>query len=134
MGNRAVLQFGTEKDALGIYLHSNGERDSVQGFLEAARQLNIKRDCDYAAARLVQIISNYFGGKHGVGVDIVTRLDTDNGDNGTYIIKDFQIVDRLHFDGDEEINEEITKAVIDECIKVNEPIFKRDSTWKLGVM
>jgi len=128
MGNKAVLQFGTQKDALGIYLHWNGERDSVEGFLEAARKLKIRRDCDYGAARLVQIISNYFGGSCFVGIDIVTRLDTNNGDNGTYVIEDLQIVDRLYFDGEEKINEP-TKAIVKECIKINEPIFKRDSVY-----
>ena len=133
MGNRAVLQFGTEKDALGIYLHWNGGRDSVEGFLKAARKLNIRRDCDYGAARLVQIISNFFGGKLCVGVQIAKHLDTHNQNNGTYVIKDLQIVDRLYFDGDEQMNKEKTKEVFEECIKANEPVFKRDSTWKIGV-
>ncbi len=32
MGNRAVLQFGQSRNSLGIYLHWNGGKASVQGF------------------------------------------------------------------------------------------------------
>ena len=48
MGNRAVIAFvaddGTQdKDlCLGIYLHWNGGRDSVEGFLEYAKKQGLR--------------------------------------------------------------------------------------------
>ena len=42
MGNRAVITASTAPDAPSIYLHWNGGRDSVEGFLKAARDLSIK--------------------------------------------------------------------------------------------
>jgi hypothetical protein len=38
------------------------------------------------------VIGNFFGGECSVGIDTLDRLDINNGDNGTYIIKDWQIV------------------------------------------
>ena len=47
MGNRAVITASKLKDSgLGIYLHWNGGRASVLGFLKAARQLEITADND----------------------------------------------------------------------------------------
>jgi hypothetical protein len=46
MGNRALLTFSTEPTAPAIYLHWNGGRASVLGFLKAARQLGITADND----------------------------------------------------------------------------------------
>lgn len=92
MGNRAVIT--TEDKQIGIYLHWNGGRDSVEGFLLYCKLKEYRcpeNDC-YGWARLCQVIGNFFGGECSVGIDKYDRLDTDNGDNGTYIIKDWQIV------------------------------------------
>ena len=43
----------------------------------------------------VKSLAILFGGNLSVGVGIFNRMDTDNWDNGTYIIKDWDIVDRL---------------------------------------
>jgi hypothetical protein len=92
MGNRAVIT--TQDKDLGIYLHWNGGRNSVEGFLLYCKMKGYRapeNDC-YGWARLCQVIGNFFGGEYSVGIDRYDRLDTDNGDNGVYIIKDWQII------------------------------------------
>ena len=147
MGNRAVLQFGQLRNSLGIYLHWNGGRASVQGFLNAVNQIPEYRgqSKDYKTARLIQLIGLFFPGGYSVGVDIASNLDRDNGDNGTYIIdedqnnrlesgslnKDLTIIDRLFINKTEksfcfieEINQEktdeICKSLKDKIIKLKE--------------
>tara|TARA_R100000808_G_scaffold16145_1_gene36637 strand:- start:10970 stop:11350 length:381 start_codon:yes stop_codon:yes gene_type:complete len=95
MGNRAVIQMqGVEA---GIYLHWGGGADTVEPLLEVAKEYGLRGD-DYGIARLAQMMGNFFGGILSIGVENVDRLDTDNGDNGTYVIdKNFNIVERLHF-------------------------------------
>ena len=103
MGNRAVLEI--QNTNIGIYLHWNGGRNSVQAFLDVAKEYDVKasesKTCnttytsDYGTARLVQIIGNFFGGTLSVGIAPIEQLDTDNGDNGVYVIdKYFNIVER----------------------------------------
>lgn len=94
MGNRAVIT--TQDRDIGVYLHWNGGRDSVEAFLLYCKLKGYRApedDC-YGWARLCQVIGNFFGGIYSVGIDKYDRLDTDNGDNGTYIIKNWQIVDK----------------------------------------
>ena len=94
MGNRAVIT--TKDKQIGIYLHWNGGRDSVEPLLEYCRQKGYaspERDC-YGWARMAQVLGNFFGGVHCVGIDSYNRLDTDNWDNGVYIIEDWKIIDR----------------------------------------
>lgn len=112
MGDRAVIvSHDTKKNnkdkKIGIYLHWYGSEDDVKNFLEIAKSKNI-RGCDYddqyCWSRLCQIIGDEIS-KDGddvcsLGVDIVSRLDTKNGDNGVYYINnDFEIV--KHTDGSE---------------------------------
>lgn len=92
MGNRAVIT--TEDKNLGVYVHLNGGRSSIEAFLLYCKLKEYRcpeNDC-YGWARLCQVIGNFFGGKYSVGIDRYDRLDTDNGDNGTYIIKNWQII------------------------------------------
>ena len=92
MGNRAVIT--TEDKQIGVYVHWNGGRDSIEAFLLYCKLKGYRapeNDC-YGWARLCQVIGNFFGGEYSVGIDKYDRLDTDNGDNGTYIIKDWQII------------------------------------------
>ena len=99
MGNRAVIT--TESKKIGLYLHWNGGRDSVQAFLKYCELQGFRppeNDC-YGWARLSQIISNFFGGTLSIGIDEYYKLDTDNYDNGVYIIKDWQIIGREYFEG-----------------------------------
>lgn len=71
------------RQSLGIYLHWNGGPESVLAFLEAANEFRVRAGDDpYQLARFVQIIGNYFGGTTSIGLDKLSKLDCDNGDNG----------------------------------------------------
>lgn len=105
MGNRAVIT--TEDKKIGVYLHWNGERDSVEAFLAYCKIKGYRppEEDNYGWARLCQVISNFFGGVLSVGIDEFEELDYKNWDNGTYIIKNWEIVGREYFDGCEEQQE-----------------------------
>jgi hypothetical protein len=109
MGNRATLKFKDEANQPNIYLHWNGGRASVQAFLNVAKAMELRAD-SYGVARMCQVVGNFFGGNLSLGCS--NNLG-DYSDNGIYIIKDFEIVDRENFDGKEEIDEEKTKSVTD---------------------
>ena len=111
MGNRAVIQFGKSNDAIGIYLHWNGGRDSVNAFLQVAKDYNCRCD-EYAPARLCQIIGNFFGGTLSLGCGLARNMDRDNGDNGTYVIGDnWNILTRLHHNGTEQTHHKLDEMV-----------------------
>lgn len=101
MGNRAVItsRENFENNGIGIYLHWNGGRDSVEAFLTYCRLKGYRAPTsdNYGWARLTQVISNFFGGSTSIGVDVVKRLDCDNYDNGVYIIDGWDIVGREYF-------------------------------------
>jgi hypothetical protein len=109
MGNRAVITWSQKKDVkktqdLGIYLHWNGGRDSVEAFLTYCKLQGFREpDHDnYGYARLCQVIGNFFGGDLSLGIDKCRNLDCNNGDNGTYICKGWDIVGRQYFGGREQ--------------------------------
>ena len=117
MGNRAVIT--TEAEEIGVYLHWNGGRDSVEAFLAVCEQMGHRcpEDDGYGWARLCQVIANYIGGTYSIGIDKIENLDCDNGDNGMYIIKDWKIIGRKHFDNRTEQKEYDLKKMIDEVIE-----------------
>lgn len=101
MGNRAVITASTKRTgAVGIYLHWNGGPESVLAFLHAARHRGFRDpayDDSYALARLCGLIHEFFGTKTdtSLGLGVLEQLDTDNFDNGTYVIgKGWEIIDR----------------------------------------
>jgi len=136
MGNRAVIAFTNEgkkdKKGVGIYLHWNGGRDSVEGFLQYAKDHEI-RGGSYGVARFVQIICNYFPGGLSVGVDIVERLDCDNYDNGVYWIdQEFNIVDREFFEfGRKEQQVYPLDEMVMDVAEANDFVFNKDPYKKL---
>lgn len=97
MGNRAVIEFANVPE-VGIYLHWNGGRDSVQAFLEVAKGYGV-RDDNYGVARLAQIIGNYLKGTYSIGIGPLSELDCNNGNNGVYVISNWEIVNRKNFNG-----------------------------------
>ena len=123
MGNRAVLEFqGTD---VGIYLHWNGGRDTIDPLLDVAKEYNI-RSGDYGIARIAQMLGNFFGGTLSLGVDKLDKLDCDNGDNGTYVIdNNFNIVDRKYFDNREEQQVYDPKEMREQFKLTNDHIFNR---------
>lgn len=96
MGNRAMIT-DTNKQ-IGVYLHWNGGRDSIEAFLKYCELRQFRTD-DYGWARLCQVIGNFFGGGMSLGVfpypgdeSAVCTAD----DNGVYIIDNWKIVDRVY--------------------------------------
>jgi len=119
MGNRAVITFDTTDTAPCIYLHWNGGRASVEGFLDAAKRLNMATDDhvqfmdDFAAL----LAKHFFECEVGMTVyrELYGEADTDNWDNGTFVIDGkLAIVRRLFTRGGEEVNAEKTKHISDQ--------------------
>ena len=106
MGNRAVItsKENFENNGIGVYVHWNGGRDSVEAFLKYCELKGYRKPTDdcYGWARLAQVIGNFFGGTTSVGINVVEHLDCDNYDNGVYIIDGWNIVDRKYFKGAEQ--------------------------------
>jgi len=136
MGNRAVIAFQEENwttiasDTVGIYLHWNGGPDSVHAFLDAAKELGVRREDDYGAARLCQIIGNWFGGTLSVGIGLCRTMDTDNGDNGTYVVDlenhGWKVARRIHGSNYGYV-EGHYEGILAEVLEVNRPIFNKES-------
>lgn len=106
MGNRAVITASRDKDVkhsydIGVYLHWNGGRDSVEAFLKYCELKGYPApdDDDYGWARFCQVIGNFFGGSLSIGINTCNKLDCDNWDNGVYVISGWEIVDRKYFSG-----------------------------------
>lgn len=113
MGNRAVITDTNQR--IGIYLHWNGGRDSVEAFLKYCDLQGYRspsEDC-YGWARLSQIIANFFAGGLSIGIDVMEKLPKDNGDNGVYIIKNWEIVGRSNFTGDEQKEYDLIESLRD---------------------
>ena len=117
MGNRAVItsKENFENNGIGIYLHWNGGRDSVEAFLKYCELKGYRSPTsdNYGWARLCQVIGNFFGGSTSIGIDVVNNLDCDNWDNGVYIIEGWEIVDRKYFDGEEQMRYELENMLMD---------------------
>ena len=94
MGNRGVIT--TEDKKIGIYLHWNGGLDSVNAFLTYCklRKFRAPERDSYGWARLCQVIGNYFGRDLSVGIGLYETMDCNNGDNGVYIIRNWNVVGR----------------------------------------
>jgi hypothetical protein len=120
MGNRAVITTSKAKDVwrstdIGVYLHWNGGRDSVEAFLTYCRMKGYRspEQDNYGWARLCQVIGNFFGGGYSLGIDRCKNLDCNNFDNGTYIIEDWQIVGRRYFEGEEQAEHLLLDMLLD---------------------
>lgn len=98
MGNRAIIQTrqSYEKEGIGIYLHWNGGRDSIEAFLKYCELKGYRppEQDFYGWARLCQVIGNFFGGTLSIGIDNFSKDAGEWQDNGTYIIEEWKIVDR----------------------------------------
>lgn len=126
MGNRAVIttEYNFKNNGVGVYLHWNGGRDSVEAFLNYCKMKGYRApedDC-YGWARLCQVVGNFFGGGLSVGIDTVDRLDCNNYDNGVYIIENWEIVDRKYHTGSEQSGYDLKEMMIgiDKCMPESE--------------
>mgnify|MGYP003625084668 FL=1 len=128
MGNRAVITIKEknipQEDWQSLYLHWNGGRDTVEPLLHVAKlyDLRCQDDPSYAIARLSQIIGNTLGGKLSLGVGTYKQLDTDNADNGVYVVKDWEIVDREYHHGLEQQEYDFNEMV-SEIRSKNDQVF-----------
>lgn len=119
MGNRAVIT--TKEKEIGIYLHWNGGRASIEGFLQVCEEMGFRPPSqdDYGWARLAEVCCVFMGNDGlSVGVNLYKNLDTNNGDNGVYIIDGWKIVGREYNPGTEEIDEEKTKIIKGKCLEL----------------
>ena len=130
MGNRAVITIKendinvNKQDWNSLYLHWNGGRDSVEPFLYVAKLYGIRcqDDSSYAIARLSQLIGNTLKGTLSLGVGAYKCLDT-TSDNGVYVVKDWEIIERENFDGEEQSEYDFDKMVKD-IREANDSIFE----------
>lgn len=111
MGNRAVIT--TPKKDIGVYLHWNGSRNNIESFLAYCDMKGYRPPeiDEYGWARLCQVIGNTIGGTLSVGIGRYENQDKDNGDNGVYVIKDWDIVDREYYPYNEEHEDDILGAL-----------------------
>ena len=126
MGNRAVITIKEDnrpqEDWRSLYLHWNGGRDTVEPLLHVAKLYEVRCDSSYGIARLSQIMGNYFGGTLSLGVGTYKQLDTDNFDNGVYVVEDWEIVDREFNPGQEQQEYDFNEMVA-EIRSKNDQIF-----------
>lgn len=117
MGNRAVIT--TPEKKIGLYLHWNGGRASIEGFLGACKEMGFRDPAydNYGWARLAEVCCAFMG-NNGlcVGLDRYDVLDRQNGDNGVYIISGWEIVGREFAPSKEEEDPEKTKAIRERCV------------------
>lgn len=119
MGNSCFVT--TPKKQVGIYLHWNGGRDSIESFCEYMRILdtaNIVGDQGYALAQFSKVVGNY------LGTDSIGLYPYDEScrdcDNGVYVLgKNWSIEERIYpscyADGDE--FKEQYEHTIDEMVR-----------------
>jgi hypothetical protein len=136
MGNRALITLSTQRAAPAIYLHWNGGRASVLGFLKAARQLEIKADND---EELIQQLGHMIAGRFfGVELDALHVYSCAYGegmssDNGVYLINhDLEIIDRLLAPPFDEVNAEKTRLIRDAVLENRGATLKQDKPAILG--
>lgn len=112
MGNRAIIK--ADGSSAAVYLHWNGGRDSVEAFLTYCKLKGHRSpETDgYGWARLCQVIGNYFGGTLSIGI-VSAEASGEYCDNGTYIIKNWEIVRREDFEGPEQNEYNLAEMLID---------------------
>ena len=130
MGNRAVITRNKSLNEVGIYLHWNGGRDSIEPFLAYCQLKKFDADDEqYSLACLVGVIFNYNADGFSLGIDIAHNLDCNNYDNGVYIIDGFDIVGRMYHEGGEQLEydlKEFVKAIDD---KMPEKMRLTEEQW-----
>jgi hypothetical protein len=132
MGNRATIVFDEYKggaNQTALYLHWNGGRSSIEGFLKATRILMDSRGQDesYNRARLTQVIGIYLVGNLSFGL---MENAFDPGDNGIYVIDSatLEIIERPDFDGTEDMDYDLNEFTNDVLSYVNAVYEKAGNT------
>lgn len=117
MGNRAIIttRENFNNNGIGVYLHWNGGKDSVEAFLYYCKLKGYRppeKDC-YGWARLCQVIGNFFGGTTSIGIDNFPQDTGKYQDNGTYIIENWEIIDRKYFNYAEQNNYDLHEMLLE---------------------
>lgn len=115
MGNRAVITTNKNLEEIGIYLHWNGGRDSIEAFLAYCKLKGYRspeRD-SYGWTCLAGVIFNTFVTGMSSGIGVAKNLDCENWDNGVYIVKDWLIVDRMFFEGEEQLDYDLKEFILE---------------------
>ena len=102
MGNCAVIT--TPERKVGLYLHWNGGRDTVEPLLRYCELQGYRPPSQdaYGWARMCQVMGNFFGGSTSLGIDpYTTDRQMDPGDNGVYVIDGWRISEHLRIEYDE---------------------------------
>lgn len=126
MGNRAIIttRKNFENNGVGVYLHWNGGRDSVEAFLKYCELRGFRapeNDC-YGWARLCQVIGNFFGGDLSIGIGQMDELCSPEWcDNGAYIIENWKIVGREDYEGPEQDTYPLAEMLLDIDVSQPEP-------------
>lgn len=112
MGNSAIVKQAGK--SLGVYLHWNGGRDSVEAFLKYCEIKGYQGfDTDYGFARFVQVVSNFFGGSNSIGIESNVKVwDYKGLDNGIYEVRDHAICGRFPIDITEQGYHELQDMLI----------------------
>jgi hypothetical protein len=148
MGNRAVVTFasgdaiaryikgdaeieGAKKlegfvaanpNRVGVYLHWNGGYDSVKPFCMACKRLGFRGAVtdNYGVACFTQLVRNFHGlDGLSVGVNTLNRLDTDNYDNGVFVVDDeWNIIGREFARSEQTNTEEFYGDFADRLVKM----------------
>jgi hypothetical protein len=125
MGNRAVITFTNHATSPCIYLHWNGGRASVEGFLKAAQQIellptNFNHESEFLDKFAEMIAHRFFKCRVGMTVyrEKYGQADTDNWDNGVYVIdQKLEIIGRIYRRNSEETDfaksESICKSIVE---------------------
>lgn len=111
MGNRAFIGF--ENNPINIYVHWNGGIESVKAFCDAAKERGFADptcDANYAIARLVGLIHEFFGVTDSSSLGVCTFSSAEEekdaityADNGKYIIgKNWQIIHHYQYSYDDQ--------------------------------
>ncbi len=102
-------------EQIGVYLHWNGGRDSIEAFLKYCELQGYRAPSDdcYGWANLCKVIGNYFGDGLSLGIDVAKHLDCDNYDNGVYIIDGWKITGRMYRRNSEQCTYRLEDMLID---------------------
>ena len=138
MGNRAVISFSTRPSAPSIYLHWNGGRASVEGFLGGCLDAGYRCTNDEQADmdQIERAIRPFFA-RNGECLSIYTqqlsRADKDNWDNGWYIIDEtnLQIMERRFRRVADEVNLSKTESIHAEVYRLaTKPACRYEHLWE----
>ncbi len=110
MGNRAVLVWKDENghyddNTMGVYLHWNGGRDSIEAFLAYCQMKDLKSPSENVSIGIenfISVVAGFFSSNQSIYVGKLSGLDQDNYDNGVYVCDGWKIVDRKYMHGSEQ--------------------------------